>query len=150
MLVPVAINQVHCWADNVVVVKQMHDRNAKPACDGHQVQTVPGEVTDVNEVDRMAHQQRPHDRLVLGTDMRGEVDGCAQQVAIHSFVPARAKAQQLDFATVAAQCQAIVFPLQTANKICIALRNSSESSLNHENYPCLWGLLSTPPFKKPS
>src|SRR3546814_18179142 len=91
MVVPVAINQVHCWADSVVVVKRMHDRNAKPACDVRQVQTVPGEVTDVNEVDRMAHQQRPPDRLVLGTDMRGEGDGCSQQVAIHSFVPAGAK-----------------------------------------------------------
>src|SRR3546814_10187710 len=47
MVVPVAINQVHCWADSVVVVKRMHDRNAKPACDVRQVQTVPGEVTEI-------------------------------------------------------------------------------------------------------
>src|SRR3546814_3491812 len=57
MVVPVAINQVHCWADSVVVVKRMHDRNAKPACDVRQVQTVPGEVTDVRSEEHTSELQ---------------------------------------------------------------------------------------------
>src|SRR3546814_9287348 len=95
------------WAHRVEIVEGMNDRDIQAVGHVDQIQAVPGEVADMQQLDAPYGEDGTHDVVVLTADVSGEANRLCQRIALQHLVVGTLHAQHFDLAAVTPQRVAI-------------------------------------------